>query len=273
MNETFEDFARAHGLIFRHIESGKWVAVPTTDHPRKRNGRYKFLGGIGWVQNWATMQSPEVWRDGTSSRLTLNKIIRESSADRAREGREAASKAAWILSQCHIDTHPYLAAKGFPKERGHVWVKDEPLLVIPMRSGGRLVGCQLIDKEGGKKFLRGQISKGASFEIGTGGTPVFCEGYATGLSLRDALSTSQLRYKIYVCFSAGNMEGISIGVVGGFVVADNDLSGTGESAARKAGKPYWISPTVREDFNDFHRRVGLFQASQAIKKMVYSARG
>jgi putative DNA primase/helicase len=193
--------------------------------------------------------------------------------DRAKQAKEAASKAAWILSQCQVDTHPYLAAKGFPKERGLVWSKHEPLLVIPMRAGNGIVGCQLIDKEGRKKFLRGQISKGASFEIGAGRTPVFCEGYATGLSLRDALSTSQVGYKIHVCFSAGNMEGVSLKVTGGFVVADHDLSGTGESAARKTGKPYWISPTASEDFNDFHRRVGLFQASQAIKKMMYVARG
>ena len=38
------------------------MAVPTDDHPRKRNGRYRWLGDVGWVQNWATMQEPAMWR-------------------------------------------------------------------------------------------------------------------------------------------------------------------------------------------------------------------
>jgi hypothetical protein len=54
----FDDFARSHGLIVRSLIPHRWIATPTEDHPRKRNGRYKFLGDIGWVQNWATMQTP-----------------------------------------------------------------------------------------------------------------------------------------------------------------------------------------------------------------------
>ena len=53
---TFHDFARAHGLIIRDLISHRWVSTPTEDHPRKRNGRYKYLGNVGWVQNWATME-------------------------------------------------------------------------------------------------------------------------------------------------------------------------------------------------------------------------
>jgi hypothetical protein len=87
---TFHDFARAHGLIIRDLISHRWVSTPTEDHPRKRNGRYKYLGNVGWVQNWATMES----------------------------------KAAWILGKVEKKPHAYLAAKGFPELQANVWTVD-----------------------------------------------------------------------------------------------------------------------------------------------------
>jgi putative DNA primase/helicase len=51
----------------------------------------------------------------------------------------------------------------------------------------------------------------------------------------------------------------------GYVVADNDESGTGERVAKQIGMPYWISDTAGEDFNDFHRRVKTFKASQELR--------
>lgn len=54
------------------------------------------------------------------------------------------------------------------------------------------------------------------------------------------------------------------------IVADNDTSGTGQKIAVKTGKPYWLSDTVGEDFNDYHRRVGDFVASQSLKKLLIS---
>lgn len=44
---TFEQFAESFGLIMRGVQPGKWVAVPTVDHPHKRNGRYKYMGDRG----------------------------------------------------------------------------------------------------------------------------------------------------------------------------------------------------------------------------------
>ena len=51
----FDAFCRAHGLLVDGIEAGRWVRVPTEDHPRTRNGAYKYLGDVGFVQNHATM--------------------------------------------------------------------------------------------------------------------------------------------------------------------------------------------------------------------------
>lgn len=269
----FEEFARSHGLIINGVETGKWVATPTEDHPRSRNGRYKYMGDHGWVQNWATMTSPVIWK-GQSASLTPSQI-RQAKFEADKERREAASKAAskagWILHQTRQAFHPYLKAKGFPDEQGHVWVTDDGLLlVIPMRVDGRLVGCQLIDDKGEKKFLSGQITKGAVFTMDAKGVPVFVEGYATALSVRAAMKAMKIRYTIHVCFSASNLEFVAGKTIGGLIIADNDSNGVGEKAAQKTGKPYWMPPTVGHDANDYHATAGLFQVSQSLKRSLIS---
>lgn len=269
----FEDFARAHGLIINGIQMNRWVATPTEDHPKKRNGRYKLIGEVGWVQNWATMQEPAMWRSEVPFKPTpaLIKARKDEAARIEAEARAAASKAGWILHQCVNANHPYLEAKGFPDEIGRVWRTEDGLsLVVPMFRDSRLVGCQLINEKGEKKFLKGQRTKGASFPIDAKGIPIFCEGFATALSIRAVMKLVKIRYTIHVCFSAGNMKDVAQRFAGGFVIADNDSNGVGESAARDTGKPYWLSPTAGDDFNDYHRRVGDFAASQSLKKFVLS---
>lgn len=261
---TFEDFVRGHGLIVDGLVPDRWVAVPTEDHPRKKNGRYKWLGDVGWAQNWATMEKPQMWR-GPDSTVDPRRIA-QAADTRQQEADRAAKKAGWILHQAELHTHPYLCRKGFPDERCAVW---NDLLVIPMRRDGRLVGAQLIDQEGGKRFLAGQATKGAAFVFDAKGPPIFCEGFATGLSIRAAMQALKIRYTIHVCFSAGNIESVAAKVSGGIVVADADPNGVGVRAACKTGKPYWVSDAIGEDFNDHHARVGLFQAALSLKRALF----
>lgn len=267
----FEDFARGHGLIINYVIPEKWVATPTEDHPKKRNGRYKFMGDHGWVQNWATMQKPALWKSDKPVQVTALTIKsrQDAEAQRREEAEKAAKKAGWMLKNSFTETHPYLSAKGFPEEKVAVWLEDgKRSLIIPMRINGRLSGAQLINEEGEKKFLKGQVSKGASFIMDAKGVPILCEGFATALSIRAVMIAMKIRYTIYVCFSAGNMEVIAGQVKGGFIVADNDASKTGENTAHRCGKPYWLSPTVGDDFNDYHQRVGTFQAGLSLKQFL-----
>jgi putative DNA primase/helicase len=81
-----------------------------------------------------------------------------------------------------------------------------------------------------------------------------------------ALKTMKRRYTLHVCFSAGNMLKVAAGLERGLVIADNDASGTGQDTAQKIGWPYWMSDTVGEDANDYHRRVGLFKFSQGLTR-------
>jgi len=270
----FEDFARVHGLILDNLQLDRWIPTPTEDHPRKHNGRYKFLGNVGWVQNWATMEKPATWfaEGHTIDSPQIQRSIDDSRKRQIESSEKAAKKAGWILHQTELKTHPYLASKGFPEELGNVWEKDgNDILVIPMRIESRLVGVQLIDNEGNKKFLHGQTTKGASFCMNAKGIPIFCEGYATALSIRECMKASNIKYAIYVCFSASNLKHIARSIPDGFIVADNDPNGIGEKSAKETGKPYWLSETVGNDFNDDHMALGTFKMSQKLKKALITA--
>lgn len=268
---SFLSFAASYGLLIEHAVQGKWVKVPTADHPRKKNGSYKLDGSVGWVQNYASMERPAMWKDKDYTPpdpAVLRKTLAKAEEERRVKQIAAAKKAGWIMHNAKCGHHPYLAAKGFPNEKGWIW---EGKLVIPMRINGDLVGCQLIDQDGTKKFLYGQQSKGAVASFDTKGRVILCEGYATALSVRRALKTAKARYNIQVCFSAGNMEELAKQHQDCIVIADNDKSGTGQRVAKKVKRPYWISPIMGEDANDYEVRVGAEEAGLVFSAMLEKA--
>lgn len=183
----------------------------------------------------------------------------------------AAKKAAWILHQAKNEKHAYYHSKGWIDAVGPVWWPDElnNLLCVPMRVGSNLVGVQLIDREGSKRFLTGQRTSGAEYVIsndGPGASDWWVEGYASGLSLRECLKALRLRYRIHVCFSAHNLMTMARTAERGCVVADHDASGAGEKAALGAGLPYFMPPEVGQDINDLHKLLGTFKTSQILRK-------
>jgi putative DNA primase/helicase len=264
---SFQAFAASHGLIINDLQIGKWTRVPTTDHPHKRNGAYFYEGDSGAVQNWAMHTKPISWR--SSSPVWIDMASIKKRRDKIQKEREqaaerAAKKAGWIMHSTIKATHPYLAKKGLPNERVWVW---NNLMVVPMRVDNRLVGCQLISEDGDKKFLTGQITKNAVAVFDNKGVPILCEGYATALSVRRALKAVKTRYKLIVCFSAGNITTVAKNIPDALVVADNDA--TGIKVAKDSGKPYWVSDVEGEDFNDAEVRVG----AQAAGKWLLEAFG
>jgi putative DNA primase/helicase len=276
----FLDFARSFGIIINDYPPiGVWKRYPTDDHPRSRNGAVKFLGTVGFVQNHAMDTVVSVWKPDAEDRANLPSMtnMRRQQLEQEQETRrrqsEAARKAVAMLNQSGYSSHAYLRAKGFEKEQGNVYHKDgKPVLLIPMRVGGSIVGVQQIDEDGGKRFLYGQRSAGASFVFSNNGLNILCEGYATALSVRAAMTQIKRRYSIHVCFSAGNMKKIGQELKSGVVVADNDHSGTGQQAAADIGWPYWMSDSVGEDANDYMLRVGLFGFSQSLTQLMLNIR-
>ena len=272
---TFIDFCRAHGILIDTVPPvGRWMRLPTQTHPRKRNGAVKFMGNFGFCQEHSTMHEVAVWRAEGESQAAIERVqqvAQQAAQETERKQREAAAKAAQMLAESELLTHPYMAAKGFPDERVNVL---DGVMLVPMRVGRDLVGAQQITAEGGKKFLFGQRSSMAEFVMTAGqdGVHVVCEGYATGLSVRAALATLRRPYYVHVAFSAGNMKKIAQALPSGLAIADNDASGTGEKTCKEIGWPYWMSDTVGEDCNDYHQRRGLFALAQGLQKMLLDRR-
>lgn len=251
--ESFRELdARSVWKSFR----GTGVSIATLYHEAKQNG----WRDEGFQK--PTREQIEAQRRAAAERSTVE------GQERIKAAHRAAKKAEWILSQCKPEKHAYFQLKGFPELQGLVWRPEQEtnLLCIPMFVGSALVGVQMIDKEGAKKYLSGQVTSKAEYRIDSGAGNMnhyWCEGYATGLSVRAALHALKARYVVHVCFSAGNLQRMAHS---GFVIADCDQSGTGEKAALATGLPYWLSDVHGEDFNDAHKRLGLFRCSQMLGK-------
>ncbi len=179
---------------------------------------------------------------------------------------QAAARARAMLDEATLDTHPYLARKGFPERK--MFVLDEALLV-PMRpidDYGSVAGLQQIWPDGTKKFLRGGRASGCVLHLGLGREQWWCEGLATGLSVLAALDRLYRRARVTVCFSASNLARVARGR--GIVVADHDAeSHAGEKAARQSGRPYWLSPEPG-DANDFHQTHGVRALADELRRVL-----
>ena len=259
---NFETFAEQHGLIIDSVQHDRWVRVPTKDKPHSKNGAYIWDGKTGAVQNWAVHEKPITFLSKDDFRITESewqKRKAKAEVERKRKNNYAIKVANEMLTKAVKSTHPYMAKKGFPDFKVPVY---EGLMLLPMRIGQNLVGCQTISQDGTKKFLYGQITKDAELVIDAKGRHILCEGYATAMSIRRALKAVGKRYTIHVCFSASNILKIASKYPKCMIVADNDSVGL--NTAIKTGKPFWSSPVANEDFNDFELRVGATEAGKSL---------
>jgi putative DNA primase/helicase len=279
----FQDFACAHGIqIDRLQDDGKWHRVPTQAHPKKKNGAYRYCTTHGHIQDHAQHLEPILWTPDADQIAKIDHVgiakRAKAASDEIRAGQDAAAKrAAWIMHQCQQEPHPYLESKGFPEELINVW-EDEKAgdrkMVVPMRYNGQIVGAQTISDKPGfeKRFLFGQRTSGTSYVIDNKGPHWYCEGYATGLSVRAALKASKARYTLVICFSASNLLKLA---KQGFVVADHDHpsqvapneGGMGVKVATETGLPFWSAGKPGYDFNDYAREAGIFRASQELRAL------
>lgn len=246
--------ARAVWRSFR----GTGVGIASLYHEAKQNG---------WKDE--AYQKPTAAQVAEQRRIAAERHTQEGK-ERAIAARKAAEKAKWILSQCKHEKHAYLHAKGFQELYGLVWYPTETqnLLCIPMHIGGEVVGLQMIDRDGAKKYLSGSTTSKAEFVFDSramNAVDWWVEGYASGLSLMACLSAIKAPYRIHVTFSANNLQRMAHS---GFVIADHDASETGQKAAQATGLPYWIPEAVGTDINDFHKAQGTFKASQALRKWI-----
>ena len=259
-----DSFRESAALSAWRSFKGTGVTLGTLFHEAKCNG---------WVGN-DRHEKPTAAQLQARKRDQAERLTQEG-MERERLAQAAARKAGWILHQTVQEQHAYLHSKGWAEAKGAVWWagEDQNLLCIPMRVGEALVGVQMIDRAGGKRYLSGQRTSGAEYLIannGRGAEDWFCEGYATGLSLRDCLHALRMRYRIHITFSAGNLVEVAARHAGGYVIADNDDSGTGERVAIQTGFPYYLPEAG--DFNDQHKKDGTLRASQNLRKWLVSTK-
>ena len=254
-----DSFRESAALSAWRSFKGTGVTLGTLFHEAKCNG---------WVDN-DRHEKPTAAQLQARKRDQAERLTQEG-MERERLAQAAARKAGWILHQCKSEQHAYFDAHGMTDLEGLVWrpTEQENLLCLPMRIGQSLVGLQLIDRHGKKKFLSGQRTSGAEYLIDNKGTDIWVEGYCTGLAVKVCMSALRMRYRIHVTFSAGNLKEMA---TSGFVIADNDKSKAGEKVAIATGLPYWISDVEGEDFCDFWQRLGTFRASQMLRKWLLEA--
>ena len=259
-------------------DAGKTVWMEWSESGQNFNARsaesvwrgIRASGGLGMV-------FAEAKRNGWSGKPS--RLSPEEREERARRSAEAAAtaeaerqqmyltvknRAAEFHSKCLLRSHPYLARKGFPRMK--VPTRGD-LIILPMRDAvtGEIWNVQKIDSDGGKFYLRDGRAKGLVLRMRFGSGPtVYCEGFATGLSIRAAMQSADIDGQVVVTFSADNLKYVARGESGSrqYVVGDNDPATKagkhpGLEAAIGTGLPYWIPPTEGDDANDFHDRHGL----------------
>ena len=238
---------------------------------------------------------------GAKHRPESNRLpVREQTARERMQQREVQERAemGWTWAACEsqelldcavLKKHPYLADKGFPDRKMFVstgfpirhnpWVQyptgrrpkewsTDGHLVIPIRSeNGSLHSLQLIAPDGKKRFMRGSLVKGGRYEIGErGGTRWVVEGYATMLSVREALAELAARNnRVVMAFSASNIPAIVRR--GDRIVADNDPNGVGARYARDTGE-VWTMPETTGDANDLHQEGGIEALRDVLRRIL-----
>ena len=192
--------------------------------------------------------------EGKISEETLSRMAekqREIEEERLQRKKSALARltSEWdILPRC--TNHPYLEKKKV-QVHGDIRMTDK-YMVIPMYdSEGNLINRQAISNDSSKRFGAFLETTGARYVIEGSGATFLCEGYATGASIFEATGAT-----VVVCFSANNLKNVSKDYPNATVVADNDISQTGEKEAIKTGLKYILIPEEGMDANDYATTYG-----------------
>jgi len=277
----FADFARAHGLLIRDLRiSDKIQRCPTVDHPRSTNGAYVFDGRRGWVQRWDAgdeviwWEDDKPWTEADKAEWDAKRLLQAKQQKDTYQ--KAAERALETLKNAPIGESPYLKYKGIKDCEGHV---SNDVTIVPMRDfrADKLTSLQFITwntatQKYDKKFLPGGRTSGSVFKIGRGNVTWFCEGYATGKSIKEALDWMNIKAQVVCTFSAHNLVKVAKGFDGhAFIFADHDPSGVGAKAAEDAQLPWVMPPKEGQDANDYHQEEGLVRLCGLIQKFLKSS--
>lgn len=274
----FAEFARAHGLLIRDLRIAEKIQrCPTVDHPRSTNGAYFFDGRRGWIQRWDAgdeliwWEDDKPWTAADKAEWDAKRLLQVKKQQDTYQ--KAAERAQAILKSVPVGISPYLKYKGIKDTQAYV---DGDVTIVPMRDywTNELTSLQFISwnpltRKYDKKFMPNGRTSGSVFKIGRGEQTWFCEGFATGMSLKEALDFMRQSAQVVCTFSVHNLIKVARGSQG-FVMADNDSSGAGAKSAQETGLPWMMPPTVGQDANDYHTEEGLLRLCHLIQTFLKS---
>lgn len=195
-----------------------------------------------------------------TKRVAEMRAIRDRELAERRETAAEKAQAEWDAAALASDDHPYLVAKKVGSH-GILRVAGDGRLIAPVFIDGELSSLQFIAADGSKLFLKGGAVSGGYCVVGgsirDSRVLYLCEGVATAISIHDATGAP-----VVVAFSANNLPPAGKAVrdaVGPattmVVVADNDVSGTGQREAQRAaeliGGRLVVVPVEGQDANDY----------------------
>ena len=267
----FERFLENHGLERKdpvEINPGKpQRAYTVINNKRALSGYYAFYDNygtpVGFASDYRTGQTHNFKMSGVKAGKidteALARFKEEARLDQEQKWLKVSEKAKMIWDVAlPCDSHPYLLSKGVAS---HSLREHKGKLIIPiMDETGKLWSLQMIDTNGGKRFLSGGKTGGCFFIVGTkllkAATKVgIGEGYATCMTIYE-----QKQIPMIVCFNAGNMLSVSKKLSDALpnkefiIYADNDENDVGKDKAIAAAQVTNAEVVMPEeegmDFND-----------------------
>lgn len=262
----------------RYFKEGRWLRFPGVGKGRaNRSGWCRVISPtLAIFGDWSSGVT-QTWRDDAhrdderTLRLLTEARQREREFEAAQRKRQAevAAEAQRIVNLAMPYGHPYLVSKGFPAMSGLV---NGEHLIVPVRDVDRysnLMTLQLISADGTKRFLPGGRARGGIHRMGMSNASniALCEGYATALTILEAMKRTYRSFAVVACFSARNMEVVATRFPTAVVFADNDASKTGEESAKRTGLRWIMPPVVGTDFNDVMCSDGIASVIASVREV------
>ena len=227
----------------------------------------------------------DYWERARKLRRDAREREKRERDDRQRQAKLAAKKAQQMVARAEPATHPYLEFKGLEEAQGLVL---DGQLLVPMRhiETRAIRAVQVISPGGRKKYQPfGCAASACIYALGPRFARVtwWCEGYATALSIQDALRTmNRDNDQVIVTFASGQLARLARPRRGrlDLVVADHDWwhcknghrtdelhdacpecgerleEPAGEKAARETGLHWWMPDAPGSDANDYYLEHG-----------------
>ena len=240
-----------------HGDKTGWYVIYPDGIPAGKFGCWR----AGIEQNWRA----EIGRTLTpveemahAKRLSEAKAARDAELAKSREVAANTVEQIWTQAMPASADHPYLARKGV-QPHGARLTGDGRLVVPLYGADGALSSLQYISHDGGKLYHPGGATGGKFWQIGTTdepGTIFIAEGFATAATIHEvtgrpcvvAYSASNI---VPVCGTIREHFGAQQDLV---IVADHDVSGTGQKYADQASAKFGarvVMPPIPGDANDY----------------------